>query len=54
MDNYEAISYACVALSQLQKEGKEVNENTLKGRMLYLMDMKTPGEIYKIFSNGNS
>lgn len=39
MGNYEAIAYAVVAVKQLQQESKEINENTLKGRMLYLMDI---------------
>lgn len=49
MDNYEAIAYACIALKQLQKEDKEVNEDTLKGRMLFLMDIKSEKEIYKMY-----
>ena len=51
MDNYEAIAYAVVALEQLKQEGKEINNNTLKGRMLKLMDLHSESEIYKIYSN---
>jgi len=51
MGNYEAVAYAVVALEQLQQENKEVNNITLKGRMLYLMDQYSESEIYKIYSN---
>lgn len=53
MDNYEAVAYAVVAVAQLQKENKEVNEENLRGRMLYLMDMYTEKEIYQKYSNAN-
>lgn len=46
MDNYEAIAYACVALNGLEEENKEINETTLKNRMLYLMDLHSESEIY--------
>ncbi len=51
MDNYQAIAYAVVALEELQKEGKKINNDTLKGRMLHLMDMYSESEIYKKYSN---
>jgi hypothetical protein len=51
MDNYQAIDYACVALKQLKKENKEITEISLRGRMLYLMDMYSEIEIEKLNSN---
>lgn len=51
MDNYEAVAYACVALAELQKEGKDVNTNALKGKMLLLMDLNSAVEIYKKYVN---
>ena len=47
MDNYEAISYAVMALDELVKEGKGINPQKLKARMTYLMDMNSESEIYK-------
>ncbi|ADL53195.1 hypothetical protein [Clostridium cellulovorans] len=47
MDNYEAVAYAVVAIKELDIEGQEVNEITLKGRMLKLMDKYSEEEIYK-------
>ena len=46
MDNYEAVAYAGIALAQLQKEGKEIKQDSLKGRMLALMDKYSEGDIY--------
>lgn len=51
MGNYEAIAYACVALYQLNKEGVKVDELSLRSRMLYLMDMYSESEIYRIYSD---
>ena len=48
MDNYQAIAYAQVALSLLQKENVEITPKTLKGRMIYLMDMYSEREIEKV------
>lgn len=45
MNNYDAVSYARVALRQLEKEGKKIDEDTLKGRMLYLMDVHSESSI---------
>lgn len=47
MDNYEAIAYALVALDEIKKEGEEVTSQSLKGKMLYLMDIHSESEIYK-------
>lgn len=47
MDNYEAISYAVIAVDDLKKEGKEITTQNLKGKMLYLMDMNSEAAIYK-------
>lgn len=47
MDNYEAIAYARVALRELKEENTEVTEQTLRSRMLYLMDMNSESEIIK-------
>lgn len=51
MGNYEAIAYAVIAMEQLQEEGKELNEQNLRGRMLYLMDRYSEKEIYDRYSN---
>jgi hypothetical protein len=48
MDNYEAIAYAKVALRELQRQKKEINEKTLGHKMLYLMDIYSEKEILKI------
>ncbi|MBN2619438.1 MAG: hypothetical protein JXR64_14105 [Spirochaetales bacterium] len=53
MGNYEAVAYAVIALKQLQQEVKEINEESLSGRMLYLMDMYSENEIYTKYSNGD-
>lgn len=53
MDNYEAVAYACVAVKQLQDEGKEINEQSLRGRMLSLMDRYSESEIYTKYSSNN-
>jgi hypothetical protein len=53
MDNYEAVAYACVAVKQLQDEDKEINEQSLRGRMLSLMDRYSESEIYTKYSNNN-
>ncbi|BCZ46956.1 hypothetical protein psyc5s11_30230 [Clostridium gelidum] len=47
MDNYEAMSYAVMALDELIKENKEISPQKLKARMTYLMDMNSESEIYK-------
>ena len=47
MDNYEAIAYALVALDEIKKEREEITPQSLKGKMLYLMDMNSESEIYK-------
>lgn len=47
MDNYEAIAYAVIALQELREEGKEVDERSLRGRMLSLMDRYSEKEIYE-------
>lgn len=51
MDNYEAIAYAVVALNEIKKERKEINKQTLSGKMLYLMDMYSEKEILKKAGN---
>jgi hypothetical protein len=48
MDNYGAIAYAIVALKRLELEDKEVNEITLKGKMMRLMDDFSEKEITMI------
>lgn len=52
MDNYECLAYSLTALKQLQKEGKEITEYTLKAKITYLMDMYSEKEIYKMYCEG--
>lgn len=52
MDNYDAIAYACVALRKLQTDGMEITEETIKGKMLHLMDMHSEPKIYKMYEEG--
>lgn len=47
MDNYEATAYAVVAVSELNKQGKEINKQTITAKMVYLMDMNSESEILK-------
>ena len=47
MDNYEATAYAVVAVSELNKQGKEINKQTISAKMVYLMDMNSESEILK-------
>ena len=50
MDNYEAIAYAVVAITQLQNESKEITPTALRGRMLYLMDKYSETAIYRMYT----
>lgn len=45
MDNYEAIAYAVVAVSELNKKGKEITKRSITVEMVYQMDMNSESEI---------
>lgn len=44
MDNYQAIAYAILSIESLSKSGREITPESIKGAMLYQMDMNTEEE----------
>lgn len=53
MDNYQCISYGCMAVRELKKRKEEITERNLKAEMIYLMDMYSESEIYKKYQQEN-
>lgn len=47
MDNYEAIAYAVVAVSELNKKRREITKRTITAEMVYQMDMNSESEILR-------